>query len=276
MSTLLIARLTIQEAGRRKLLWTALLLGLAFLALYATGFYFMHRDAMLQIRGGTQLYIILNFFLMAGLYAVNFLIVMMAVLTSVDTISGEIASHTIQSIVTKPLHRWEVILGKWLGFVVMLLLYVAFMAGGVMLVVYAIARYTAPNAWEGIALMFLGGLVLLSVSMLGGTRLSTLANGVLGFGLYGLAFIGGWIEQIGALVRNETAVNVGIVTSLVMPSEALWKRAAFQMQPPLMRELGVTPFSAASAPSDAMVVYAGLYLLAMLGAALWVFQKRDL
>ncbi|OGO41546.1 MAG: hypothetical protein A2Z04_06795, partial [Chloroflexi bacterium RBG_16_57_9] len=210
---------------------------------------------------------ILNFSLMAGLYVVNFLIVMMAVLTPIDTLSGEIASHTIQSIVTKPLLRWEVVLGKWLGFAVMITLYGIFMAGGVMAVVYTIARYTVPGAWEGINLMLLSGLTLLSVSILGGTRLSTLANGVLGFGLYGLAFIGGWIEQIGALVRNETAVNLGILTSLIMPSEALWKRAAYQMQPPLIRELGITPFSAASAPSDAMVVYAGLYLLAMLGVA---------
>ncbi len=277
MNTLVITRLTIQEARRRKLLWTALLLGLAFLAFFGIGLYFMYRDAVQHITAQSmQLNILLNFALMAGLYTVNFLVVMMAVLTPVDTLSGEITSHTIQCIVTKPLNRWEVVVGKWLGFVVMLLLYVAFMAGGVMLIVYAITRYNAPNAWEGIGLMLLAGLVLLTVSILGGTRLSTLANGVLGFGLYGLAFIGGWIEQIGALVRNETAVNLGIMTSLVMPSEALWKRAAYQMQPPVIRELGVTPFSAASAPSDAMIVYAGLYVLAILGLALWAFQRRDL
>jgi len=277
MSTLVIFRLTVQEARRRKLVWTALLLGLAFLAIYATGLYFMHRDAVAHIdSGSTRLDVMLNFFLMAGLYVVNFLLVMMAVLTPVDTLSGEIASHTIQSIVTKPLWRWEVVLGKWLGFAVMISLYGIFMAGGVMAIVYTVTRYTVPGAWEGIMLMLLSGLTLLSVSILGGTRLSTLANGVLGFGLYGLAFIGGWIEQIGALVRNETAVNLGILTSLIMPGEALWKRAAYQMQPPMIRELGFTPFSAASAPSDAMVVYAAMYLLVILGVALWSFQSRDL
>ncbi len=56
-----------------------------------------------------------NFFVLAALYGVAFLTVMLAVLTSVDTIAGEIASGTIQTIVTKPLRRWEVVIGKWLG-----------------------------------------------------------------------------------------------------------------------------------------------------------------
>ncbi len=50
--------------------------------------------------------------------------------------------------------------------------------------------------------------------------------------LYGLAFIAGWIEQFGALFRNEAAVNTGIVISLLVPSEAMWKRAAYLLQPP--------------------------------------------
>ena len=103
----------------------------------------------------------------------------------------------------------------------------------------------------------LEGLTLLSVCILGGTSLSTLANGVLAFGLYGLAFVGGWIEQIGSLLRNETAVNIGILSSLLMPSEALWKRAAFEMQSPLTRDLGsMTPFSSASVPNEMMILYA--------------------
>jgi ABC-type transport system involved in multi-copper enzyme maturation permease subunit len=245
--------------------------------LFALGFYFVHREiSRNMVNSPATLREAFNFFLMAGLYAVNFLVVMMSVLTSVDTVSGEIASHTIQAVATKPIARWEILLGKWLGFVAMLALYVALMAGGVMAVVYAIARYLPPSLLQGIALMMLEGILLLTLSFLGGTILSTLANGVLVFMLYGLAFIGGWIEQIGSLLRNETAVNLGVVSSLIMPSEALWKRAAYLMQPPLARELGATPFSAASAPSTAMVVYAVLYMVVALAAALWLFQRRDL
>jgi len=214
---------------------------------------------------------------MAGLYVVNFLVVMMTVLTSVDTLAGEIASGTIQAVVAKPLRRSEIVLGKWLGFATMLVLYVALMAGGVAAVTAAVTGFVVPGLARGLGLMALEGLALLSVSILGGSLLSTLANGVLAFGLYGLAFVGGWIEQIGSLLRNEAAVNIGIMSSLLIPSEALWKRAAFEMQSPLVRDLGsMTPFSAASVPNERMILYAVVYIAVMLALALRQFSRRDL
>jgi ABC-type transport system involved in multi-copper enzyme maturation permease subunit len=218
-----------------------------------------------------------NFLAMAGLYVVNFLVVMMTVLTSVDTLAGEIASGTMQAIATKPLRRFEIVLGKWLGFAAMLALYVALMGGGVAAVTLALTGYAVPGLLAGLSLMALEGLTLLSVCVLGGTLLSTLANGVLAFGLYGLAFVGGWIEQLGSLLRSEASVNIGILSSLLMPSEALWKRAAFEMQSPITRDLGaMTPFSAASVPNERMILYAILYIAVTLALALRQFSRRDL
>ncbi len=279
MSTLTIARLTFQEARQRWLLWAVALLGLAFLGLFGIGFYFMYRDLSRHMSGNVARFLEpTNFFLMAGLYGVNFLVVMLAVLTSVDTIAGEIASGTIHTIVTKPLRRWEVVLGKWLGLAAMLSVFTVAMSVGIIAIVWVIARYLPPNPTSGVALMIVEGLVVLTLSILGGTRLSTLTNGVVVFMLYGLAFIAGWTEQIGAFIRNETAVNIGIVVSLLMPSEAMWKRAAYLMQPPFLRELGLsaTPFGAASAPSNIMVIYTFVYIAAALAVALRLFQQRDL
>jgi hypothetical protein len=66
------------------------------------------------------------------------------------------------------------------------------------------------------------------------------------------------------------------VCSLILPSEALWKRAAYEMQSPLVAALGVSPFSAASVPSPLMVVYALLYAALALGLAVRLFSRRDL
>jgi hypothetical protein len=38
-----------------------------------------------------------------------------------------------------------------------------------------------------------------------GTRFTTVTNGMVAFAFFGLAFIGGWVEQIGSFVRNDTA-----------------------------------------------------------------------
>lgn len=275
MSILTIARLTFLEAQRRRLLWTVALLGLAFLILFAVGFFFIHREMSRASTMG-NLFEATDFFLLAGLYVVNFLMIMLAVLTSVDTIAGEISSGTIHTIVTKPLRRWEVVMGKWIGFAAMLIVFTLVMSAGTMAIVWAIAGYVPQNPVQGVSLMVVEGLVLLTLSILGGTRLSTLTNGVVVFMLYGLAFIAGWIEQIGAVVQNEAAVNVGIIASLIMPSEAMWKRAAYLMEPPFLRSVGVHPFAAVSAPSPAMVVYTLLYIGVALAGALYLFERRDL
>ncbi len=277
MATWVIARLTLREAASRKILWAALWLGLAFLVLYGVGAYFIQREVAREGVPLAAMREIYSFLAMAGLYVVNFLVVMMTVLTSVDTLAGEIASGTMQAVATKPLRRFEIVLGKWLGFGAMLALYVALMGGGVVIVIYALTGYAVPGLLRGLALMVLEGLALLSVSILGGTSLSTLANGVLAFGLYGLAFVGGWIEQIGSLLQNETTVNIGILSSLLMPSEALWRRAAFEMQSSLTRDLGnITPFSPTSVPSETMILYAVAYVVVMLALALRRFSRRDL
>jgi len=278
MTTLVIARLTFREAGRRKILLAALVLGLIYLAIYAVGFYYVDQETTGSQFGPGLLELnqIRNFLFMAGLYVVNFLTAMMAVLTSVDTLSGEIASGTIHTLVSKPVQRWEIVFGKWLGFAGMLTLYLLLMAGGTIGLVYIISGYVAPNVLRGLGLLWMNAMLLLGVSLAGGAILSTLANGVLVFGLFGIAFIGGWIEQIGSFIQNQTAVNVGIISSLIIPSEALWKRAAFEMQSPLVAALGFSPFTAASMPSLLMVLYGMVYAVLALLLAVSLFNRRDL
>jgi ABC-type transport system involved in multi-copper enzyme maturation permease subunit len=278
MTTFIIARLTFFEASRRKILWVALVLGIAFLALFSLGFYEIQKDITRNSPSSlVNLNEIYNFILIAGLYVVNFLTVIMSVLTAVDTLSGEIASGTIQTLISKPVRRWEILLGKWLGYMGMLTLYLLLMAGGVMAMGNLISGYTPPHAWCGLALMWLNSLLLLNVTLMGGSSLSTLANGVLVFGLYGVAFIGGWVEQFGSFLKNQAAVNIGVFSSLLMPAEALWRRAAFEMQSPLVTAMGFSPFtSGTSIPSPLMIAYAVLFAAISLVAAIYLFGKRDL
>jgi Cu-processing system permease protein len=69
---------------------------------------------------------------------------------------------------------------------------------------------------------------------------------------------------------------VGIVSSLIMPSEAVWRRAAFEMQSPLAGALQFSPFADISVPSIAMIGYSCVYLLVALVIAIYHFDQRDL
>lgn len=266
--------LTFREAWRRRMVQAALALGMLFLILFGVGFTLIDRNMREQGISAIQLGFSHNLLLMAGLYVIHFLTIMLAIFASVDTIAGEIASHTIQALATKPVRRWQIVMGKWCGYAGMLVLYLVLLGGGILGIVYSVAGYSPPHP-AAVLLLILEALVLLSLSLLGGTYVSTLTNGVVLFMLYGVAFIGAWVEQIGALLQSHAAVNIGIMTSLVLPVEALWRRAAYLMQPQLLSAVP-SPFGGASPPSQAMVLYAAVYAAIALGLALRSFQKRDL
>ena len=75
---------------------------------------------------------------------------------------------------------------------------------------------------------------------------------------------------------SSSARNVGTVASLIMPAEAMWQRAAWLMQPTIMRELHASPFSPASVASPAMIVWTGLYTIATIVVAVRAFARRGL
>lgn len=271
-----IAAVTFREAVRKRLVWMALGAGVVFLCLFATALH-IQADSFKQLHFPRLVYRqALNVLIMMGLYAIDMLAVVMTVLTSVDTLSGEISSGTIQAVATKPVRRWEILTGKWAGFAAMLTLYIGFMVLGLNGVAYWMTGVMARHLAYGFGLLWLESMLLLSVTFLFGTMFSTLTNGALALGLHGLAFLGGWIEQAGALTKTRKAVDLGIVASLIMPSEALWRRAAFEMQAPLSTALNITPFSGASVPSPLMVAYAALYAAAFLFLAMRKLEKRDL
>ncbi len=276
MTIAIIARLTFRETQRRRLLWMGVLMSLGFLLVFGLGFHFMYIDISKAV-SGPETQIPLLFLTLAGMYATNLMVIMVAILISVTTISGEIESHTIESLLAKPIRRWQLIAGKWLGYAIIILGFVLFLPGGVLVIVYLRSGFALENIPLGLALIYLGGLIGLSVSIAGGTRLSTLANGAMAFMLFGIAFIGGWIEQIGAMFQNETAVDVGILASLLLPTEILWKKATTLFSPDVSSGFQFAgPFMVISQPSSMMIIYSIIYVFALLGLAVLLFSRRDL
>jgi Cu-processing system permease protein len=277
----ILARMTFREAIRRRIVLTGLVLGLLFLTVFNIGFRLVYVNAYdnpnpLNVVKNVMANEGLSVLALAGLYAVTFLSAAMGALLGADTLSGEIISGTIQTIVTKPVRRSDVVFGKWLGFAILLALYLLLMSGGTVLSVWVQSGYMLRNVVTGLFLIYLEALLVMTISLSFSSFLSGLATGGVVFGLYGLSFIGGWVEQIGAALQNETAVKVGIVTSLIIPSESLWRRAAFEMQSPLSAALGMSPFGTISAPSILMIGYAVVYLVVVLMSAVSTFKHRDL
>lgn len=284
MNILTVARFTLQEAISRRLVLAGAIISLIFLALFTVGFtylYGMARESAARYNTSTAIVLAGALQTLLGLYAVYFLSSFLALFLSVGAISGEIDSGTLHAVLARPIRRAEFVLGRWLGYVALTGIYVGSMASALLLVARVVAGYEATDSTRAVALIALGSVTLLSLSLLGSALLSTLANGVVVFTLFGLAWMGGMMEFVGNTVYNESMINLGIAVSLLVPSDAIWRAASYYIQSPAFLAItgagpGAIPFASASPPTDAFIVWSVLHPVALLLATVAVFSRRDL
>lgn len=142
----------------------------------------------------------------SGLTLIKVLALLVVAWTAGVAVSEEIEGRTAMTVLSKPLRRWQFILGKFVGLVLVALL-VFLILGSVLLamtnfkVVYD-ARESAkvdPVWWEsademitvvpGLALAFLETVVMAAIALAASTRLGTVANLVLCFAVYALGHL---------------------------------------------------------------------------------------
>lgn len=287
-NALLIAELSLREALRKKLVAVLLVLTALFIGFYLFGIYKM--EVRLDARaaeagldrsptGSSNLPVM--FATMFGMYLVYFLGALMAVLSTVSSVSGDIESGVMQSVIARPVSRAALVLGRWLGFAAVNVGYVALLSVTLLGGVYAITGYTPPDALPAVLLVLLAVLLLTALTVLGSTLFTTLANGIGVFVLYGLGFTGGILTAIGSLSDTPTLTTLGKLANAVMPTNALWLGASYHLQPDIMRQVGeisrgTNPFFATEPIAAWLIAWAaGLTVLAVL-AGMWRFSGRDL
>ena len=168
----ILARMTFHEAIRRRIVLTGLVLGILFLVIFSVGSRMISAEVANEGENSPAMMArvmqneMSSFMLNAGLYAVAFLSVAMGALLSADALAGEISSGTIQTVLTKPIRRSDVVLGKWLGFAALLALYLLLMAGGAVLIVYLQAGYIPQNILMALLLMYLESLLVMTFALM--------------------------------------------------------------------------------------------------------------
>jgi ABC-type transport system involved in multi-copper enzyme maturation permease subunit len=276
-----IARMTLREALRKKLLIAALILAVLYLVLFGTGLYFASRDIG-HVRAGVNVQFMKSMayaqLTTMGLYLASFIMAFLAIFSAIGAVSTEIENGLLHAIVPRPIRRIEIILGKFLGHSLVIAIFGLFIFSTIVILIEAMLGFGMNNTPQALLLFILQPILLLAVTMLGTAFLPTLGNGVVAFLLYSLAVIGGFTEQIGAIFNSQAAVNVGIITSLVMPSDAIYRKMISLVLPPstnlFPQALG--PFGSMSTPSVWMVVYAVGHLIIVLALAIYVFNQRDI
>lgn len=283
-----IARLTFLEVFRKKVFLVISILSVIFILLYGAALNFTAKEmARMNSMQGSELMVqqvIGNQLLGAGLYFASFLIALLALISSVGAISAEIETGMLQAIISKPIKRSAIILGKFWGYGVMLssyslVLYLAILALNWYFSPSIFSLTTIPDLMFGAFIIILEPLVLLGVALLFSTLLRTLTAGIIAIIFYGLSMVGGFLEQIGTVINNINLVNIGVLTSLMMPSDALFRKlmavvTGNQSNP--LATLSMGPFGAGAEPSNVMLVYTCFYIIASVAVTVRIFKKRDL
>jgi ABC-type transport system involved in multi-copper enzyme maturation permease subunit len=285
MAILTIARLTIREAARRKLLLALAVLTLIVIGL--TGWGFQHLTTLTnpdgtpiatsEIRLATSQVLVLVEFMFAAVLALS------AVVVASPSISSEVESGVALSLLARPVSRYQVLVGKWLGFAALILVYVAATTALELIVVDLTTSYVPPGPVELAAYLSAEGIVVMSLALLLSTWLSGMTAGVIALVLFFLAWIGGIAGAIGEVFGNAAISNAGTISELLLPTDALWRGSVYELEPVLYRDvLGASteragnPFFVQSPPSPAFLLWTVCWVLLIVGLAVWNFRRREL
>ncbi len=276
-----VARLTILEASRRRLLLALAGISLVMVGLSAWGFSRLsHRAGFLPSGEGrlaTATALILFMFMF------SFVISLSAVVIASPSISGEIESGVAQAVLVRPVRRWQILCGKWLGMAGVVAAYAVMVGSLEVLVVWAVSGYTPPGPVAAIAYMVFEGILVLTLTLALSTVLAPMTAGAVAVALFGASWLAGVVGTLGAAFNIHSLQTAGRVAKVVLPTDGLWHAAVWYLEPAsvLARSLAdnggraVNPFASSSGPPILYILWAALWTLLVLGVAVRIFSRTE-
>lgn len=281
---LVLARLTIVEASRRRLLLALGVLTLVVILFSGWGF-----SKITTIRGdsGTispvEAKLIASQLLTLVMFMFSAVLALTAVLVAAPSISSETENGIMLAVLARPLRRAEVVLGKALGHVSVVVVYAALGIGLELLAVRLAVGYQPPHPVYLFLFLAAEAVVMVAIAMALSTRLSGMTGGVIALGAYFAAWLGGVVGAIGVAFQNQAIENVGSASRLLLPSDGLWRGALWSLEPTTVlaaaqqagREVGANPFFAPTPPPAAYDLWCAFWIAVVSALALWSFARRE-
>jgi len=274
MKTWAVARFTLKETIRTKTMIIGLVFSLLYLAvvpmLSTSGGGTAVVGDMDQTAAGRD-------FLSFAMGGLNFIGMAMAIFTTLGAIYTEIERGTILSLVTKPLHRWQIIVGKWMGHVLLMSGYVFIMGLALWLSVAVGSGVFIWRFFPAIALVCLNIITMVSLTLVFSTFLPVIANAIFVFLIFIFTSNLRIINAIGETSDNIILVIFSYALRLVLPVSEVSDLASEALA-------GKTPGSPDIVASETAIfgprvwsfAYEIAYIAVMVLLAALVFRKKDL
>ncbi len=246
---------TFREAVRDRVLYN-----LVFFALLMVG----SAPLFSQISIGLERIVLINL----GLTAITLFGVVIAIFIGIGLVSKEIDKRTLYTVLSRPVRRWEFIVGKYLGLAGTLIVNAGFMALGLFAaVLFVQKRLAMEDVYILVALYFiiLQFLVITAITLLFSSFSSPLLSALFAFGVF---VIGNFVDDL----RGFAMLTEGMQR---------WFILGLSYLVPNFGAMNVVASVAhGQAVSGALVgmntLYAALYTVAALSGAILIFERRDL
>ena len=280
---LTIAKLTIGEAARRRVLWVLVVLALVAVGLTAWGVSALIDGARHRGVGELEIKFAVSQVLIFIAFMFGFVLVMTAAFFGAPAIASDLESGVAQAMLARPLRRSSYLLGRWLGLAVVIVVYAAAASLLAIGAVGAVSGYTPPDVITPVAYLAGQALLLLTLTVLLSTRLPPIAGGAIAVVAYGLAWMAGVLGKIGLALGTTALVSVSDGIRYVLPTDALWQGVVYGLEPSFVINqfqgqfvAEGSPFFASAPPSVTIVAWAAIWAVLVLVLAVSQLRRREL
>jgi ABC-type transport system involved in multi-copper enzyme maturation permease subunit len=217
-----------------------------------------------QISFGIEKLVVINL----GLTAVSLFGVVISIFIGIGLVSKEIEKRTLYTLLSRPVRRWEFVVGKFVGLVGTLFVNTFFMAIGVLgAILYVAHRFQKPDGWVLVAIYFivLQFVIVTALALLFSSFSSPLMSAVFAFSLF---IVGAFAEDL----RGFAGMTRGITR---------WIATAAAYLVPNFSALNVITSVAHEQPVSGQLiffntVYALIYATMAICGAVLIFERRNL
>ena len=276
----------LKESLRRRVFLVVLILTAAFLGLYALGTNEAFDAVEERTRGGPEPFAVdereVTGATMFGLsmFGTLFLGAVLAAFLTLGTVRGDAERGLLQPLVVRPIGRSSLLVGRFTAAALVCGLYVILVYAGALLITWQTGGW-APDRIAGPAVQLAAATaVIAALSLLGSVFLSSTANGIAVFMVFGAGLVAGLLGQIGEALGSETLMDVAETASWILPFEALYQDglAAITVDSSGFTEVALSlgPFGGAQAAGALLWPWALGYVALIGGAALAAFARKDL
>jgi ABC-type transport system involved in multi-copper enzyme maturation permease subunit len=156
-----------------------------------------------QISIGIERLVVINL----GLTAISLFGVVIAIFIGIGLVSKEIEKRTLYTVLSRPVQRWEFIVGKFFGLAGTLVVNTFFMAIGVFLALLYVSQHLqAADGWVLVALYFivLQFLILTALALFFSSFSSPLLSAVFAFSLFVIGSFAEDLRGFAAMAQGAT------------------------------------------------------------------------